>query len=243
MPFYRSTSIETGRMIPYYSTAAMGRLPMSIDLNDSLTAAWTFNGDINDQAGSNNLTVSGTETYYSSSAFQFDGSTYLSHANSTALQAPDKFTIAVVFHCAGNGVLVGKFTDLSTDREYILRRYTEEGTPYLNFTVDNQAVLISDAVNTDNTYLAIAWNDPSDAIAGQGLWVQNLNGDPATESTTNGATALLGTSDFYVGGYSGFQIASDTRIDALYYWKGRVLNGDERAALFNNGTPIEYPFS
>ena len=51
-----------------------------------------------------------------------------------------------------------------------------------------------------------------------------------------------GTGAFEMGRYLGVGGYWDGLLDALYLSKGQLLDSTERAALYNSGSGLEYPF-
>jgi hypothetical protein len=221
-------------------------------LTDNLISFWKLDetsGNAIDAHGSNTLTAvasPGTAAGKIETARTFNGSSqYFSVASNASVQVGDEdFYVAGWVYLnsvtAVNRTIIGKYnTNTGQHRQWLLffrgptQRFALIGSPNGS---TNSLVLNSSVTPSASTwYFVEAWHDAANNVAGL-----SVNGTVDTISYASGIYS--GPSSLFVGCHSGASDFMDGRIDELGFWK-RVLSPTERAALYNSGAGLAYPWS
>ena len=246
--FVPATNLSTNKDLVIDTTA-----PITLPTISSPSAYWKLeeaSGTRADELGISTITDNGSVTRATGKigyAAQFNGTSQsLSHADSATLSTGDTdFTIGAWVNLSsksGYRVIVAKYDTSINQREYLL--YYDSITDRFKFTVSSNGTdralttvlannLGSPALNT--WYYVVAWHDAT----ANTINIQINNGAVNSASHTTGV--LDSTSGFRIGANSeGFQYFSG-KIDSVGIWK-KVLTVIERAALYNSGIGLEYPF-
>lgn len=219
-------------------------------LTDSIVAYWKLDeasGTRYDSVGSSHLTDYSTVpsgTGKIGTGVVLPGATaneYLYCASNSALEMGDiDFCMCGWYQKTGSTyyATVGKFNSNSTG-DYILEPNTYNGCKFGVIGSNLQPVLATDnyAITMNEWVFLFGWHD---SVANQiGLQVNDRT--PVVVSHTLGVA--ITSTQFMVGAYSDTQYPSQSMsIDEIGIWK-RVLTSDERAALYNSGAGLTYPFS
>lgn len=222
----------------------------------SLISHWKMDeasGDATDSHGSNTLTDNATVTTAAGklgTARQFTAANteFLSRASNATLQAGDiDFTFAawVYLDSVGtNRVILAKDGNTAGQREYNIDYLgATQRFRFYGFTAtDSAKITVASALGAPSVstwYFVVAWHDS----AGDTVNIQVNNGTVDSTATT-GALQAASNGEFRIGArsYPGFVEPFDGRIDSVSFWK-RVLTSDERTALYNGGSGLEYPFA
>lgn len=221
---------------------------MAITDLTGLEAHWRLDGDGTDAHGSNDLTNSGSTPYTTGTqrnggvflqAAKFRGvsTQYLYIADNASLSTGDvDFTVAAVYWpTTASGVEIGRWS-ASNNREWLL--WFENSTNRFVIQIYNSAGsavghVYSGAVTDNHSHLVIAWHDSTANTVN----IQVNNGTVLSAATTGAPSDK--TCDFRINGVNVWGTAN---IESVSFWKGRILDSDERAALWNGGFVLDYPF-
>jgi hypothetical protein len=223
-----------------------------MSLLDDLISYWKMDeasGAAIDSHGSNTLTDTNTVGAATGKVggardFELDNTEYFTINDNDSLSMGDiDFTLAAWVKLESTGVnrnIIAKYNVAGNMREY--RLYYAQAVNRLQFEVspDGGSSARTNANNLgapalDTWYFIVAWHDS----VNNELSIQVNNGDIDTIAHSTGV--LAGTAPYRIGvSGSGFD-AWDGLIDEVGVWK-RVLTSDERAALYNGGGGVTYPF-
>lgn len=210
-----------------------------------LIAFWKLeeaSGTRYDSVGNNDLSDNNTVTQAAGKvgyAAQFTGVNieWLSITDNTDLSTGDidfTFALWVYFITGGTKGVLGK--DNGTDREYGIWLSNNVVEFYVFDSGGNYVPQLAStfgALSTDTWYFIATWHDSVTNT----INIQINNGTVDTRSHTLGVRDQA--ADFRIGRQADTYM--DGYIDAVGFWK-RVLTADERTALFNSGSGVEYPF-
>ncbi len=216
----------------------------------SLISYWNLDevsGARADSVGGNTLTDNNTVTQNpgkvaGAAQFTAANSESLSCASNASLQTGDiDFTIAGWMYIDSLGVnrtLAGKTGGTQASDEFILDyspslahfRFVIGGTAYVTVTPSDVGI-----PSLATWYFLVGWHD---SVANT-VNIQ-VNGGAVTSVSTGVNTPLAGAGAFRLGVYNTAPFM-DGRIDETGFWK-RVLTAGERAAAFNSGNGVTYPF-
>lgn len=160
-------------------------------------------------------------------------------ANNASLQAGNiDFTFAgwLIVHAFGNGFVFQKEGEYALATETVL--FVGDQIKFI-VTVDgggNETVVLDSGLAVETPLFVIA--EYVSASARARLYLNN--GFPVT--VTTGALAAPGASDFIFGDRSGGNRPLNAIADEWGFWK-RLLTPEEKAALYNDGAGLSYPFS
>jgi len=189
----------------------------------------------------------------SSAVFVSANSEFLARLSEAALQTGNiDFTFSLWFYLtaypavAGTAyMLIGKDLDTPVNsRDYNIDIYTGPGPVtncrfYLNGGVGG-ILVCSDTPTLNNWEHLLVWFDST----ANSLNIQANGGTVDTLFRSGGPPPASGNADFCIGArsYAGFPEFMNGRIDEVGFWK-RILTAPERAALYNSGAALAYPFS
>lgn len=225
-------------------------------LSQGLVAYYNLNelsGARNDSVGTNHLAPSGTVGYASgkisqSASFNDTLTPTLSVADNTSLSIQNNSNFWVSFwykrgtqRAFANPGLVAKWA--GTQNEYLI--YFSRDIGQVKFAVQGGGVttevVATDTALSDNSWYQInAWYD---SVA-QKIYLQ-VNTE-TTQGTVYNASHTAGVADsdapFTIGAIGANSYLSGL-VDELGVWKGRIPSAADRAAIWNNGAGVSYPFA
>jgi hypothetical protein len=135
---------------------------------------------------------------------------------------------------SGGGILIGK--DHSSSREYVIDRNTSRARMYIGgsgLAMTDEGALTQNAWN-----FVTGWWSAVDSTCR----IQVNNG--TVYAAAGPVTPVDGATEFDIGArtYPGFPDYWNGYIDEVGFWK-RLLSDPEKAALYNSGNGITYPFT
>lgn len=213
---------------------------------------WKLNeasGNATDSIGSNTLTDNNTVT---SAAGKIGNARQFTAANSESLTIADNAVLSggnIDFTIAGWVYLDSKSVDRvfcakgsSGNYEYVIRYNAAFDTFQAFFYHDgtNSSSVSATSLGTIATgtwYFVVVWHDSvSDTINIQ------VNNGTVDSAAANAAGIFNGTGTFALGKQGSDNVDFwDGRIDSVTVWR-RALSPAERAALYNGGSGVDYPF-
>jgi hypothetical protein len=235
----------------------MGRAAVSLGLKTNLIASWELNeasGNAVD-AHTNALTLTDNNTVTSDAGvggvgtarlFTAANTEYFSRTSETLLQTGDiDFTLAGWFYLttkAANHAFITKDGNGAGQREYSLdyNASTDRFRFYI-FTSPDIARIVSagtlGAPSTGTWYFIVAWHDTTANTVN----IQVDNGTADSGATTAAAQAASDAL-FCMGyrNYPAFNEPHNGRMQAVRFWKNRILTAAERTALYNGGVVVPY---
>jgi hypothetical protein len=242
-----------------FEMGELGGVLVEMTLATNAIAAYNFNSDFLDLIGSNDLSESasgaGSVTFTTGkvgNAILFDGDRGLEAPDSADLRMGNSpFTVVFIAQIGAHGPLVNKaaIDDGGWYYEYeILTQYADEQDKVvfrLRTTSSNYSIQVAIDPPVGDIYLIAAYNDPSNAVDGLGIFARNFTGGTIYQNTNAGISDLL--SDAYplrVGVNASDQFAPNGNwIDALTIYKDRILSSDDLSEIYNLGDGREYPYT
>ena len=134
-----------------------------------------------------------------------------------------------------NGTIVNKYTS-SSEWEYQIDYVASTDSFQFSISTNNGTKTVSSAaVSTGQWYHIIAWHDANnDQMA-----IQINNGTPVPTSMGVNTYPVDRDARFKIGGGGGGYL--NGQVDEVGYWN-RLLTDAEKAAIYNNGAGLQYPF-
>ena len=240
--------------LPLYGGAAGAGMP---SLKEGLVAAWLLqDASPADSWGQHTLTPSGGPTGAEGPGGQLPRSTQFNPANSQYFLLPDTadlrgadITFCLCAWARRDGApgadvrIAGKYLTTGNQREYSL--FDQQSTKRHAFIVSangtvtggNRTIVVaSSTVSNEVWELVWAMHDAEANVIG----VAVNDGDFATAAHSAGVFG--GSGDFAIGAGSNPHQFYNGRIAGVHFWRGRIPDAQERAFMYNGGTPRAYPF-
>lgn len=218
-----------------------GKWPVFSLLSDGLIGLWEFEDNVNDSAGANNMTVSGTTAYSAAEGnlgkgFAFNGSTDMTKNSPSSLAPTDTITIGVACKIAATASAAYIVDRAGSTEGWLL--YITATNSYASISLNGGAAIAtgSGAVDTGNLVFLMATYDKS---AG-GTTELKLYVNDSQVATADYSTAIDYSPDpgINIGGLGGSgRLPNGSIVYQVAVWN-KVLTTDERAAWYNSGAGI-----